>query len=154
MGNKLRDALAGSIAIGSATPDDDADHAVCGRLYLPFKVAADEDRTLLVAECQTAIEVLAAKIVPAVTSSANATNFVSVGFGKGDQAAGALTAVGTTLTTATVALTAQMARSFVIVTASDANKVAKDTSLYLTFAQDAAGVASEGVLEVTYKLQG
>lgn len=124
-------------------------------MYVPYVIAANAAATsILVDECQTAIEVLAAKVVPSVASTADGTDHVNVGFGKGDQAAGALTAVGTTFDTATTGFAARTARSFVIVTDADANKVAKGTSLYLTFAQDASGVACSGVLEVTYKLQG
>lgn len=119
MADNTKKAFAGSISVpaGSASHTD-AEHVVRRSLTFAYHDAdVPLDGEHLVHVAQTGMTLQSARLVPAITQGAQATNYVSVALAKGDLAAGAYTTFDTI--TSETAMTQQTARSFTIVPSTD-----------------------------------
>lgn len=139
---------------GNAGADeDDVKHAFLPNKQAHFNVTAGTDESNLVFVAQAPITLLAAYLVPDVATAANGTNYATIQLGKGDLAAGAITAFDS-FDTSSTGLAARTKRSFSIDPSTDV--LAKGDGLYLIQDQTSggSGAAVKGKVVVEYELTG
>ena len=144
----------GTVAIGSANNTTDARQIIHRDFSRAHGGPPGEDQDNAVFQAQSPMRLTAVRILPKITTAAHAANYLTYTLGKGDQAAGAITAFDS-FDTATggdnVTLTSRVAHPFTIV---PTDTLDTGETLYLRIVHSGAGAGHGGVLIVEYELLG
>lgn len=144
----------GTVAIGSANNTTDSRQIIHRYFSRTVAGAAGTDQDNAVFQAQSPMTLKAAWIVPSIATAAAAVDYLTLTLGKGDQAAGAITAFDSFDTASggdNVSLAARTAQAFTI---EPTDTLDTGDTLYLQVANAGAGAALGGVLIVEYELQG